>query len=282
MSKKIIRLTESELKRLIIEAVKNSLNEGIRINRTKEGNFVTFDDSENGLIDGPVVGEITLPQSNLKVTTYSMFKRVGAKNASDANPLLFALKRKNNWTLTNLDAFWERFGEILTLFLRDHSLEKIVMLPSTHDVNSIFASKIKELSPDTIIYEGFLTKLSVEEIEESIDEPNSYFRQYWLNKGGQAELDAAHELLQSYLNKMEDGIFSYSSIPSMELKKSIINTLKLTELGERYCDEINGKDILLLDDSIAAGQTAESAINALNQCYTPNSISLITLFSQKF
>ena len=68
-----------------------------------------------------------------------MFKRVGAKNASDANPLLFALKRKNNWTLTNLDAFWERFGEILTLFLRDHSLEKIVMLPSTHDVNSIFS-----------------------------------------------------------------------------------------------------------------------------------------------
>lgn len=156
------------------------------------------------------------------------------------------------------------------------------MLPSTHDVNSIFASKIKELSPDTIIYEGFLTKLSVEEIEESIDEPNSYFRQYWLNKGGQAELDAAHEMLQSYLNKMEDGIFSYSSIPSMELRKSIINTLKLTELGKRYCDEINGKDILLLDDSIAAGQTAESAINALNQCYTPNSISLITLFSQKF
>ena len=160
--KNIIRITESELKKLIIEAVKNSLNEGIRINRTKEGNFVTFDDSENGLIDGPVVGEITLPQSNLKVTTYSMFKRVGAKNASDANPLLFALKRKNNWTLTNLDAFWERFGEILTLFLRDHSLEKIVMLPSTHDVNSIFASKIKELSPDTIIYEGFLTKLNVE------------------------------------------------------------------------------------------------------------------------
>ena len=97
--KNIIRITESELKKLIIEEVKKSLNEGIRINRTKEGNFVTFDDSENGLIDGPVVGEITLPQSNLKVTTYYMFKRVGAKNASDANPLLFALKRKNNWTL---------------------------------------------------------------------------------------------------------------------------------------------------------------------------------------
>ena len=64
--KNIIRITESELKRLIIEAVKKSLTEGIRINRTKEGNFVTFDDSENGLIDGPVVGEITLPQSNLK------------------------------------------------------------------------------------------------------------------------------------------------------------------------------------------------------------------------
>ena len=31
--KNIIRITESELKKLIIEAVKKSLNEGIRINR---------------------------------------------------------------------------------------------------------------------------------------------------------------------------------------------------------------------------------------------------------
>ena len=282
MGKKVIKLTESELKEMIVDAVKQVLNEGIKVRYGKDKDFVTFDDSKDGLLDEIVKDKFKLPNSELVIDIYSMFKRVNGVGGRDANPLLFALKRKNNWTLTNLDAFWKRFGEILTLFLRDHSLEKIVMLPSTHDVNSIFARKIKELSPDTIIYEGFLTKLSVEEIEESIDEPNSYFRQYWLNKGGQAELDAAHEMLQSYLNKMEDGIFSYSSIPSMELRKSIINTLKLTELGKRYCDEINGKDILLLDDSIAAGQTAESAINALNQCYTPNSISLITLFSQKF
>ena len=282
MGEKAIKLTESELKEMIVDAVKQVLNEGIKVRYGKDKDFVTFDDSKDGLLDEIVKDKFKLPNSELVIDIYSMFKRVNGVGGRDANPLLFALKRRNNWTLTNLDAFWKRFEEILTLFLRDHSLEKIVMLPSTHDVNSIFARKIKELSPDTIIYEGFLTKLSVEEIEESIDEPNSYFRQYWLNKGGQAELDAAHEMLQSYLNKMEDGIFSYSSIPSMELRKSIINTLKLTELGKRYCDEINGKDILLLDDSIAAGQTAESAINALNQCYTPNSISLITLFSQKF
>lgn len=282
MGKKVIKLAESELKEMIVDAVKQVLNEGIKVRYGKDKDFVTFDDSKDGLLDEIVKDKFKLPNSELVIDIYSMFKRVNGVGGRDANSLLFALKRKNNWALTNLDAFWKRFGEILTLFLRDHSLEKIVMLPSTHDVNSIFARKIKELSPDTIIYEGFLTKLSVEEIEESIDEPNSYFRQYWLNKGGQAELDAAHEMLQSYLNKMEDGIFSYSSIPSMELRKSIINTLKLTELGKRYCDEINGKDILLLDDSIAAGQTAESAINALNQCYTPNSLSLITLFSQKF
>ena len=81
---------------------------------------------------------------------------------------------------------------------------------------------------------------------------------------------------------MKDGVFSYSDIPDMEFRKSIINTLKLTDLGKRYCNEINGKHILLLDDSIAAGQTVESAINALKTCYEPASISLITIFSQKY
>ena len=56
----------------------------------------------------------------------------------------------------------------------------------------------------------------------------------------------------------------------------------MTDQGRTYCNEINGKDILLLDDSIAAGQTVESAINALKTCYEPKSISLITIFSKKY
>lgn len=283
MKKNSITLSQQELQEIIANSVKKILEEGIKINRTEKENFVTFDDSNDALIDGPVKGKFKLPNSNLVINTYSMFKRVGnIKGASDANPLLFSLKGKNKWTLTNPEEFWKRFGDLVGMFIQDHPLEKIVMIPSTHGVNSKFAQTIKEISPDTQIYDGFLTKLSVGEIARIADEPDSFFRKYWWKKGGENELNEAYIKLEDYLSTMKDGVFSYSDIPDMEFRKSIINTLKLTDLGKRYCNEINGKHILLLDDSIAAGQTVESAINALKTCYEPASISLITIFSQKY
>lgn len=283
MKRNIITLSEQELKEIIVDSVKKVLEEGIKINRTEKENFVTFDDSNDAIIDGPIKGKFKLPNSNLVINTYSMFKRVGnIKGASDANPLLFSLKGKNKWTLTNPDEFWKRFGDLVSMFIQDHPLEKIVMIPSTHSVNNKFAQAIKEISPDTQIYDGFLTKLTVSEIASIADEPDSFFRQYWWKKGGENEVNEAYIKLDDYLSRMKDGVFSYSDIPDMEFRKSIINTLKLTDLGKRYCKEINGKHILLLDDSIAAGQTVESAINALKTCYEPASISLITIFSQKY
>lgn len=284
MKKKIVKVTENELKEMIVDAVKKVINEGINIRYGETKNYVTFDDSKNGLIDEIVKDKFQPPNSNLVIDTYSMFKRVSGVGGRDANPLLFALKddEKYKWILENPDIFWKRFGELVAMFIQDHPLEKIVVLPSTHGVNNKFVQKIQELSPDTQIYDGILIKKTVSEIWHMAEDPDSFFRQYWWKKGGEDAVSEAYVKLEKYLTSMKNGIFSYTDIPDMEFRKSLINTLKLTDQGKTYCNEINGKHILLLDDSIAAGQTVESAINALKTCYEPASISLITIFSQKY
>ena len=130
MKKNVITLNEQELREIIVESVRRVIEEGIKINRTEKENLVTFDDTNDALVDGPTKGKFRLPNTNIVINTYSMFKRVGnIKGASDANPLLFSLKGKNNWTLTNPDKFWKRFGELVAMFIQDHPLEKIVMIP---------------------------------------------------------------------------------------------------------------------------------------------------------
>ena len=98
MGKKVIKPDESELKEMIVDAVKQVLNEGIKARYGKDKDFVTFDDSKDGLLDEIVKDKFKLPNSELVIDIYSMFKRVNGVGGRDANPLLFALKRKNNWT----------------------------------------------------------------------------------------------------------------------------------------------------------------------------------------
>ena len=281
---KIVKITETELIELISNTVKRVLSEGISVNRVGEDNYVTFDGSDNGIQDGPVKGQLKLPNSDMVITTYSMFKRVNnLKGASDGNPILHALKEKPHWILNNPNDFWKRFDELLALFLKEHPSERIIMIPSNHDANYKFKEHIESLSPNTLVYTGILTKFTVDEIVDIIEKKGSSFKKYWIQKG--ANLNEIYVKMYAYLEKMREenkGIFSYSMIPDMDIRKSISNTLKIGDAGNLYHNEFNGKNILLLDDSISVGQTAESAINALQTCYEPQSISLLTIFSELY
>lgn len=283
MKEKVL-ITETQLVNLISEAVWQVLSEGISVNRVGEDNIVTFDNSDKSIQDGPIKGQLILPNSQIPITTYSMFKRVNnLAGVSDGNPLLQALKEKPHWLLSNPEDFWKRFGELLSLFLKDHQNERIIMIPSNHSVNNKFKERIEQLAPNTMIFTGVLTKLTVDEIIYMIEDSNSYFRQYWIKQN--ANLNEIYEKTYHYLNRMKEkngGIFSYSMIPDMSIRKSIVNSLKVGDAGDIYHSEFNGKDVLLLDDSISVGQTAESAINALKTCYQPHSISLITIFSELY
>ena len=70
-----------------------------------------------------------------------------------------------------------------------------------------------------------------------------------------------------------------SSLTSVNDK--IINTLEIDKdyafLYERY---VNGKNVLIVDDSITYGQSIRNAIHAIAQAYVPKSVSVLTMFSQ--
>ena len=192
------------------------------------------------------------------------------------------MKEKTHWVPNAPDDFWKRFDELLSLFLKDHQNEKIIMIPSNDSVNDKFKERIGQLAPNTMIYTGVLTKITVDEIIYMIEDSDSYFRQYWIEQ--RANLNEIYKKTYHYLNRMKeknDGIFSCSMIPDGDIRKSIVHSLEVGYVGDLYHSEFNGKDVLLLNDAMSAGQSAESAMDALKTCYQPHSISLITISSER-
>lgn len=281
-----VDLTLKDLEEIISETfnllTENSLQ--VKVVSPKE-KYVTFvDDSASNLLnttlqDSPTVDEVMF--GNIKLATYSMFKRIGNKRG-DGNPALYALKGENNWSMTNTEEFWNRFDEIIDKFLETHSkFDTIIQLPSTNPLNTKILTHLSKKIPSVNVIDKLLHKLTTDEVMSKCDTEGSYFAKYW-----QGRYQEGFDKLNGYLEKMDEknnGIFSYHMIDDQELRKTVINTMKvLPEDAFLYVPQINGKDIILLDDSITHGQSIKSACSALLSCYTPKSISVFTMFSKLY
>ena len=52
---------------------------------------------------------------------------------------------------------------------------------------------------------------------------------------------------------------------------------RIAKAERKYKKDIDNSDILLIDDSIGAGQTVQEAINVINSLYSPKSVTVLTL-----
>ena len=79
------------------------------------------------------------------------------------------------------------------------------------------------------------------------------------------------------------GTFKYHLIPDMSLRKTVLDTIKWDEqYKDVYADELNSSNVLIVDDSITNGFSAESTIKAISNLYTPKSVSVLTMFSKLY
>ena len=79
---------------------------------------------------------------------------------------------------------------------------------------------------------------------------------------------------------MKNGVFQFHHIIDKEMRKVIERTIKISdEYWGDYVDAINGKNILIIDDSITFGHTLKESIERITDVFTPKSITVLTLFS---
>lgn len=273
MAKQIIKLTESELKEVLNDAVKRILIEGIEVDAN--GNVFMTDKHEK-LVDTSVDNNPTVLTDFVpNINVWSIFKRKD-DDWGDGNPLLYALKGEKGYKLQTPRKFFSRLEYIVKKFFEGNlGLDVTIAVPSKNQLNKIFAETVARNCKNPKYIDNLFIKMSTEEVGYYVRQDNSAFRNFY----GRF-YEQRYEELKSYFRKMPYDAFQFHKVDNMEMRKVIEHTIKLSdEYYGNYIDAINDKNILIIDDSLTLGNTIRESCKIIANAYTPQSITVLTLFS---
>jgi hypothetical protein len=272
--KKNISISEQQFITLIQSAIKENLErEEIDVSSERA---VTMTDSHENLVDTSVVNNPTCTKDIIpSIEVWSLFKRKEG-GVNDGNPLLYALKHEKNYQLTNPNFVYKRIEDLCDAFIRSHpNMDVTLAIPSTNSLNKFLYETLKRKCKGIMVIDNLMIKMTVEEVDDCIFEKTSLFRKTY-----GANYAQAHEAFETYCSKMKDGTFRLHLIKDMNMRKTIEHTIKLSDrFYGKYMEAINGKNILIVDDSVTNGQTITEAYKIIAECYEPKSITILTLMS---
>lgn len=258
-----------------------SLNEGIDINY--ENKTISYNDTheynvDTSLENNPVYDTEMFPGVNI----WSIFKR-NKHDISDGNPLVYALKKEKDWTFkteNDKEKILEQFNKIADKFVKMNNFDLTILIPSSNYLNKYIANTISSKCDEPVeILEDVVCKLTTEEVEDIVLDFNSKFRLFY-----KENFDFAFRSLSKYLDKMNEeknGIFTRHFIKDQEMRNVLDLTLKLSDdKYAEYANVINGKNILIIDDTISRGQSIKEMVNIIKTSYSPKNISVLTLLSK--
>ena len=272
-----------------------SIVDGVRY----EGDRVIYveepDDSQSyvdlSVNNNPYEPEVEVIDCNgisYEVLVYSIFRRYKDDVYSDANPLVYALKNERGWKISKGDRniLYGHLREIAKKVVKDIPHDITLLMPSSNRLNEYFAKELEKGVGDFNIYANeFIEKRSSNEVLEELRTPTSAFFKYY-HKGGEKEY---REKVKEFLRYKDDmglnhfGKFTYHSVKDDEMRNLISNSMKVVDSDFQEASELlNGRNVLILDDSVSRGKTIVDAVKAIGELYVPKSITILTLFSKSY
>lgn len=260
-------------------------------------------DTRENVEDSPFKDDFDFGLSNVEV--WSIFVRkisIKYQNGQevkdlDGNPLLYALKHEEGWTMNSYTEkkIWERIKSVCRKFVKIHHGPTIVV-PSQNSLNMKIARVLKECDQNCILFDGILKKVSTDSVRKLIKTNKLNLHKLFPNyKTYEKEFANFQEDLQSMDDEYDKNIDNFDftkeiepcgllrvhKIRNLDIRKSLDNVLEHNKDYVKMKDSFDGKDVIILDDSIAFGKTIINAVNIIREQYSPKSITVLTLFSRK-
>lgn len=198
----------------------------------------------------------------------AVFRRVMAKSRhGDGNPLIYALKRKSGFTISNTEikrfmpAFKVIFTKAITNF-RCCEFDYVLPMPSKHKISEILAKRVVQITDYGEVRRDFLRKKTRGEVLAE-------FERTTIPKKYKKEAVAFKKSLEK---GDPHGIFQMKEVESC--LRQYIQPVVLA------CDpERKNPNILLVDDLVSSGATFSSAIEALRIVFPESQIEGLCLLS---
>lgn len=268
------------LKKSLTEIV--TLNEGIDIDTANK--IVSFNKNHQDNVDTNDYLQPYIISNNIRnKNVLSIFERKDNDEGNDGNPLVYALKNIRGWRFANpqqdIMALLRRFVSVTTKL--QMNFDTLILTPSNNELNNrVFSYLLRLLSFD-YSFSTLFRKLTVSEVYENFYDEN-FFDSMDEIEAKQARLEMSKAFKS--MNLKNNGIFSYKYISALAYRDSIEQSLAIEfddDLGMQYRDAINGKNVLVLDDTVASGKTLSDSADAIRKMFDPKSITFLTLFSPK-
>ena len=273
-------MTEQEIRNIVKEEIKKILKEGIDLKQDGDKRTVSVTNNHQNYVDTNDYKNPKLFDGECRgYRTISIFQRKTTEDGFDANPLLYALKGLKGWELgdkkKDLMILLKNFVSASKLLPK---YDTIIMTASSNKLNHIVFNYLLRLVHHDYAFEEFFEKLSADEVYESFID-DEYIKNNFKNpKSVYKVIDDAFKMMHVE-NK---GVFSYKYIYRSAYREAIIKSLKIKDYPScqlNYAEAINGKDILVFDDTITTGKTISDSAEAIKEMFVPKSLTFITLFS---
>lgn len=259
--------------------------EGIDIDDVKRE--ITYNANHQNNLDtsvenNPIVDKTIIPG----VEVWSIFQRKRSEQG-DGNPFIYALKKEKGWHFRSENdrkLIEVQINAVADKFLEKSDYNATILIPSSSDVNNYLADVVLSKSPDIQRIDGLLSKLSTRDAEDYALEDGFAFREIYLTNGSEQQFRDAMCELRKYLYKMDSlkyGIFTRHLIDDKRMRNAMDKTFALNnDIFNESAPKINGKNLLIIDDTISRGHSLMEAVSSLKQCYAPKSITVLTLLSK--
>lgn len=279
----------------------SQISEGIDLTYGQDSIKVSYNPKHKkginaSLKDNPTIVDLDVPAIKIQdgiIPVYSILQRTPMKVAagsSDGNPLVYAFKNENGYSFKSdydKKTIQDAIDEIIKKFISSYfsaldGSTSTIVCPSENSLNQLFAYAFRKnaesLGKTISIQEDYLVKYPIDDIRtEIVDNANSSLNKWLMSLPKNLAL-RKHALLDKALDKMDvehNGTFAYHFIKDIDIRKHISNTMKLSANAKN----INGENVIVLDDTMSQGKTLIEACQLLCESYMPNSIVALTLFS---
>lgn len=271
-------LTERKIREIVREEIRKFLAEGIDIPKSRT---VSVNNNHQNYVDtNDCYNPYLFTDNQRGYRTISIFQRKSTIDRIDSNPLLNALKQRKGWEFNNAK---EDLYKLLRNFVSAAKLlpkyDTIIMTPSHNQLNEIVFGYLIRLIPHSYYIKDFFQKMTANEVYNCMIDD-----EYIDNNFGEMAKKVYADIDDAFIemDKTNDGIFSYKYLQKAKYREAIMQSLKINKYPHcelNYANEINGKDILVFDDTITTGKTISDSGKAIKEMFNPKSITYVTLFS---
>lgn len=271
-------LTEDKIREIVREELRKYVDEGIDIPKRRT---VSVNNTHQNYVDTNNYQEPYLfTDEHRGYKTISIFQRKSTLDKIDSNPLLNALKQRKGWkfnsTKEDLQKLLRNFVSAAKLLPR---YDTIIMTPSNNQLNEIVFGYLIRIIPHNYHIKDFFQKMTAEEVYKCMID-DDYIAKHFSNISDKV-LDDIDDAFSEMVNH-NNGIFSYKYLQRASYREIILQSMKIKRYPHcelNYAENINGKDVLVFDDTITTGKTISDSGKAIKAMFNPKSITYITLFS---